>query len=105
MSHYYTPASEGHISREKNKARELRRSQWWKNRKAEGKCHYCDGRFPPRELTMDHVVPLVRGGATTRRNVVPCCHECNASKQDLVPVEWETYVADRRRHHADDGDH
>ena len=89
---YYTPASEEHITREKGKARELRRSQWWKNRVAVGKCHYCDRPIPVRELTMDHVVPIVRGGRSTKSNVVPCCKECNTNKRDLVPVEWQEYL-------------
>lgn len=41
---------------------------------------------------MDHIVPLVRGGKSTRSNVVPCCKECNYLKQDLVPSEWEAYL-------------
>ena len=89
---YYTPASEQHVTREKGKARELRRSQWWKNRLATGKCHYCDLSFPVRELTMDHVVPIIRGGCSTRSNVVPCCKKCNTNKRDLVPVEWQEYL-------------
>ena len=51
---------EKHIAREREKARELRRSSWWKNELAKGICHYCGGHFPPDELTMDHIVPVVR---------------------------------------------
>jgi len=94
---YFTPASEEHLAREKQKARELRRSQWWKNRRGDGRCHYCDGLFPPRELTMDHVVPLVRGGVSSRSNVVPCCKECNSQKQNLLPVEWQEYLEKLQR--------
>ena len=94
--HYFTPASDEHMAREKNKARELRRTQWWKNRRAEGRCHYCERRFPPQELTMDHVVPVVRGGRTVKSNVVPCCEECNANKKHLIPVEWGAYLAGLR---------
>ena len=89
---YFTPASEEHIQREKNKARELRRSQWWKNRRGNGKCHYCQRSFPAAELTMDHIVPLVRGGKTVKANVVPCCKECNSSKKYLLPLEWDAYL-------------
>jgi len=92
-----TFASEEHISRERTKARELRRSQWWRNRRGKGQCHYCGHRFPPRELTMDHVVPIARGGKSVKSNVVPCCAECNAGKQSLVPVEWEEYLSRLRR--------
>lgn len=82
------------LAREKRKARELRQTQWWKNRRAEGVCHYCRRRFPARALTMDHVVPLVRGGRTTRSNVVPCCKDCNDRKKYLLPHEWDEYMAD-----------
>ncbi|MDH4225968.1 MAG: HNH endonuclease [Deltaproteobacteria bacterium] len=80
------------ISREKAKARELRQSQWWKNRRGEGVCHYCRQRFPAGELTMDHVVPIVRGGRSTKSNVVPCCKPCNGKKKYLLPTEWTEYL-------------
>lgn len=80
------------IKAEKNKARELKTSQWWKREISRGVCHYCGQKIPPDELTMDHVVPLVRGGKTTKGNVVPACKTCNSKKQSLVPVEWEEYL-------------
>ena len=92
MGDYYTPASDEHITREKDKARDLRGSQWWKNRLGKGRCHYCDQPVPPRQLTMDHVVPLARGGFTEKGNVVPCCKHCNTSKRDLLPLEWEEHL-------------
>jgi len=75
------------VRRERNKARELRASQWWKNQLARGRCHYCGQATPPRELTMDHVVPVSRGGSSTRGNVVPCCKTCNTAKRAQLPVE------------------
>ncbi len=94
---YFVPASEEHLARERHKARELRQSQWWKNRCGAGQCYYCGGSFPPRQLTMDHIVPLVRGGVSSRSNVVPCCKECNSQKRDLLPVEWAEYLEGRLR--------
>jgi 5-methylcytosine-specific restriction endonuclease McrA len=85
------------LRRERDKARDLRRSQWWRNRIASGLCHYCGRRVPPGELTLDHIVPLVRGGRSTRGNCVPACKTCNSAKQDLLPTEWEAYLA-RRQH-------
>jgi len=92
--------SEEQLRRERDKARELRRSQWWRNRIAAGRCHYCGAATPAKELTLDHVVPLVRGGLSTRGNCVPACKPCNSAKQSLLPVEWEAYL-DRLRHQAD----
>lgn len=83
---------EDDLRRERNKARELKQTQWWKNKRATGVCHYCQRRYKARELTMDHVVPIIRGGKSTRSNVVPCCAECNRQKQNLLPTEWQDYL-------------
>lgn len=79
------------IKREKNKARTIRASQWWKNLKGQGNCYYCEERFHPSELTMDHVVPIVRGGLSTKSNLVACCKECNNKKKYMLPIEWAEY--------------
>ncbi len=89
---FFIPADEEHVAREKRKAAELRKSQWWKNELAKGKCHYCGGRFKPSELTMDHVLPIIRGGFTRKSNVVPCCKECNNKKRYLLPVEMNAGI-------------
>jgi hypothetical protein len=39
---------------------------------------------PAGELTMDHVVPLARGGKSTKGNVVPACKPCNNKKKQLL---------------------
>jgi 5-methylcytosine-specific restriction endonuclease McrA len=83
--------SENDIKRERQKAREMRSSQWWKRKCDKGICHYCGRSIPPKELTMDHIVPIARGGKTTKGNVVPCCKECNNLKKQLLPREWEAY--------------
>jgi 5-methylcytosine-specific restriction endonuclease McrA len=76
-----------HVAREKLKAKELRQSQWWKNQIAKGICHYCGKKFQPGDLTMDHVLPIVRGGKSAKGNVVPCCKQCNNEKKYLTPAE------------------
>ena len=92
MNPFAFDQDESDLRREKQKARELRRSQWWKRRLAKGQCHYCRKSFSPADLTMDHVVPLSRGGRSVKGNVVPCCKPCNTSKRQLLPMEWEAYV-------------
>lgn len=89
--------SDEQLRRERDKARALRKSQWWRNRIAQGLCHYCGGRVAPQELTLDHVVPLIRGGRSTRGNCVPACKTCNNQKKDLLPLEWEEYLARLQR--------
>jgi 5-methylcytosine-specific restriction endonuclease McrA len=78
--------------KEKEKAKELRGTQWWKRQLAKGCCHYCRRKVPPAELTMDHIVALARGGKSTRGNTVPACKECNSRKKYLLPVEWDEYI-------------
>ncbi len=82
-----TTASPEEVARERAKARELRASQWWKNQLAKGVCHYCGKHFPPSELTMDHVIPVARGGKSERGNVVPACRACNQGKRCLTPAD------------------
>ena len=89
---WFVSMDEEHISRERAKARELRKQSWWKNKIAKGVCHYCGKQVPPKELTLDHIVPLVRGGHSTKGNCVPACKECNSKKQHMLPIEWDEYL-------------
>jgi len=84
--------SEEQIRKERQKARDLRQSQWWKKRLAQGRCHYCGVEVAANDLTMDHIVPITRGGRSTRGNCVPACKECNNRKKHLLPIEWEEYL-------------
>ena len=93
MDPYAYTLSENDIKRERHKARELRSSTWWKRKCAKGICYYCGRSILPKELTMDHIVPIARGGKTTKGNVVPSCKECNNQKKQLLPFEWETYLS------------
>ena len=97
MDYFIIEVSEHEIRREKEKARALRATLWWKNRAAKGICHYCGGSYPPAELTMDHLVPIIRGGKSARGNVVPACKECNSKKKYMLPLEWQEYVAGERQ--------
>ena len=85
------------IKRQRQKARDLRATQWWKRQCAKGKCHYCSGSFPPGELTMDHIVPIARGGKSTKGNTVPACKACNSAKKQMLPMEWEAYLESKKK--------
>lgn len=92
VDYFISDVSQNDIVKEKAKARELRGSQWWKRKLAEGRCHYCRRHFKPSELTMDHIVPIIRGGKSAKGNVVPSCKECNNKKKHMLPMEWEEYL-------------
>lgn len=93
MSFEPEPPDEAHLRREKERARRLRKSHWWNRRIQPGICHYCGCKVGPQGLTMDHVVPLSRGGRSTKGNLVPACKQCNTRKKTSLPVEWDEYLA------------
>lgn len=55
-------------------------------------CFYCDGEGNP--LTIDHVLPLSKGGLNSITNIVPACGSCNYSKRDMTIREWRPEIAD-----------
>jgi 5-methylcytosine-specific restriction protein A len=87
MADWYELEDKAYIAKERKKAQELKASQWWKNILGKGLCHYCGQKFAAKELTMDHIVPVARGGTSTRGNVVPACRKCNAEKKLVTPAE------------------
>ncbi len=93
MENYFLiTVSDQEIAKEKVKARELRKKQWWKSQVSRGVCHYCEKKVDSSEITMDHVVPLIRGGKSTKGNIVPACKQCNSEKKHMLPIEWEEYL-------------
>jgi 5-methylcytosine-specific restriction endonuclease McrA len=50
-------------------------------------CQYCGKHFPTSELSLDHVLPRSRNGATTWENVVCACVSCNVRKGGRTPQE------------------
>lgn len=92
MEPYFSVVDEAVLKKERAKARQLRASQWWKRKRSSGICHYCQNLFPPKELTMDHVIPIARGGRSEKFNLVPCCKACNTKKRQMLPAEWDAYM-------------
>ena len=78
---FFAPVDPVFIKIERRKARELKTTSWWRQRLGEGCCYYCEQKFPRSELTMDHVIPIARGGRTTKKNVVVSCKACNTEKK------------------------
>ena len=92
MEPFISTVTDQEIKKEKQKARDLRKTQWWKRKCSEGKCYYCRNIFSPKDMTMDHLIPIIRGGRSTKGNVVPACKECNNKKKHSLPMEWEEYM-------------
>lgn len=58
----------------------------------DGRCAYCGDKC---DVTLDHVVPLSRGGTNTIGNVLPACQPCNSSKHNKFLIEWKHVKAVR----------
>jgi len=97
MERFISHVTEEEIRKERAKARELRQTQWWKRKRASAECYYCRKKVKPKDLTMDHIVPIIRGGKSTKGNVVPVCKECNDKKKYFLPLEWEEYLERLRK--------
>ncbi len=80
------------IKRERAKARDLRKTRWWQQKTASKICYYCGNKVAFKNITMDHLVPLARGGRSTKDNLVPACKACNTKKQSMLPLEWEEFI-------------
>ncbi len=78
------------IKIEKNKARALRMTAWWQQKISKGLCFYCNEKFKIDELSMDHRVPLARGGKSTKKNVVVSCKLCNFKKGHQTLSQFES---------------
>lgn len=76
-----------HSKRERAKAKEMRKSLWWRQQLGKGICYHCQQHFDREELTMDHLIPIARGGRTTKKNVVVACKQCNSLKKNLTIAE------------------
>ncbi len=76
-----------HIKAEKDKAKILRKSHWWQTLIQNCSCYYCQTPLTSDLVTMDHIVPLSRGGFSKKGNVVPACKACNTHKKDGTAVD------------------
>jgi len=52
-------------------------------------CQYCGA---TKELTIDHVIPVSRGGKSNFENCVTACKQCNLKKGGRLPSEANMYL-------------
>ncbi len=51
--------------------------------RSKNRCYYCRKR---KVLTMDHVIPLSKGGKHVKENIVPACRSCNSTKGNRITM-------------------
>ena len=62
-----------------------------------GHCFYCLRRTDARVQCLDHVVPRVRAGRNSYRNLVSCCLECNSLKGERPAAHFLRWLYRERR--------
>lgn len=61
------------------------------------RCCYCERPMRSRDKTLDHVIPLSRGGMHSIHNAAIACHSCNTGKGGRTPEEWRSGSVSRKR--------
>lgn len=65
---------------------------WWEAGRC---CELCACPIEDRKhLTLDHAVPLIRGGDDSRLNAVPAHYSCNCQKNRRTLAEWFGFTAE-----------
>ena len=65
-----------------------------------GVCAHCGAPLDRYgNMTVDHVIPLNRGGTNDPENLTVLCEGCNQAKSDMVipPMQWYAYLPAARR--------
>lgn len=54
-------------------------------------CYWCEKSLDSTLATLDHIIPLSRGGTNGTDNFVLACHNCNKNRRNDMPTrtEWE----------------
>jgi 5-methylcytosine-specific restriction endonuclease McrA len=60
-------------------------------------CHICGDPVSmkigiPERLSLDHVIPMSRGGGNTRNNVAPAHRRCNQNRTNMLLDEFDTWL-------------
>jgi len=63
-------------------------------KKSDGVCWYC-GKKIEADFTIDHVIPISRGGTDTLENLVPCCKSCNSGKRNKSIEEFRRFYQNK----------
>lgn len=57
-----------------------------------GLCAYCGQHRNIKYMTVDHIIPLSKGGTDSLENLQCTCKLCNRLKSDMLPSEFTDFV-------------
>lgn len=99
-----THREQGNKSSRKYKATKMKANFWelwmdvvWQQKLIEtnGYCPLCHKFIGIDKLTMDHIIPLNKGGLHRIDNVQPLCISCNCSKQDKIKLKKKKEILNK----------
>lgn len=61
-------------------------------RKQKSNCCYCFEPLTKDTATADHVIPVSKGGTTSRKNIKACCQNCNSSKGNMPEKKFKKLI-------------
>ncbi len=83
-------ANKHHRRRQRTTGRGVTATEWKAIKtKSGGRCYYCGS---VSRLTMDHVIPLSKGGKHEAWNIVPACKPCNSKKGAADPEKFAATI-------------
>lgn len=57
-----------------------------------GKCAYCGQHRNHKYMSIDHIIPLSKGGTNDVGNLQCVCKKCNGLKEDMLPQEFTMFI-------------
>lgn len=60
--------------------------------KCNGHCAYCGCELDYKDMQVDHMIPISRGGADELSNMLPACRSCNHYKATLGVEGFRRYL-------------
>lgn len=83
-----------------NRRRKVEERKWFTpeekefvKKKSNCRCSHCDKKLID-DFTVEHVIPLNKGGSNDLSNIVTLCLDCNAKKEDFVyyPLDYYKFL-------------
>lgn len=57
------------------------------------RCCTCNKKLTDKTMTVEHIIPISRGGTNDIKNLIPLCGECNRMKGNLLYIGMDYYAA------------
>lgn len=58
----------------------------------QGLCRYCMAQMKPKTFSLDHRIPIERGGSWDLNNIDVICRSCNTAKGTMTGSEFESVL-------------